>query len=961
MVKKLVLIVILAGTLLSAVAQHITITGHIKDTANEPMTGVNIFVRDKITGTTSDNRGDFRLTVKTLPPVWLEVSMIGYKSQVIEITRDTASLVIILAESATTLEEVQVRAPSRVEEKIMKSPVSIEKMSSVEIRNVASDDYYKAISVRKGVEMISSGVNFQVVNTRGFSRPNNSRFVQLLDGMDVQSPTMNFAFGSTNLPSSLDIANVELLPGAASALYGPNAFNGIMLFTSKSPFEYQGLSAGVKLGFNHFGSEPDLGDPSNPQPMYEVALRYAKAFNNKFAFKVNFLWSKANDWVAHNYSDKNTSMQGSLSINPAYDGVNLYGDDGGLNLGLLRSSQALVNSIAAQTGLPASVVAPYVAALPATNVNRTGYPEYVLADYNAENLKFNAGLNYRITDNMEISYFFNAAKATLVATAAQRYAIKNAFNQFHKLELKGSNWNLMGYASFENSGDSYIIDFTGYAINNSYRNNSTWYGTYGGTFAGAMIQANVAATGSPVFNQDAMNTLFNNSSAVSNIHIASRTNADKGRWEPGSTQFQNALDSINGLTVPDGALFYDRTRFYHAEGQYDFRNEIKFLSLVVGANWRMYDLRSNGTIFADSKENPIRINEYGAYAEASKNLFKDHLRLALSLRFDKSENFNGQFTPRVSGVYTFFKNHNIRMSYQTGFRNPNTMDQYMDLNVISARVIGGLQEFYDRYRIGEWTYTMASVNAFTESVIAGKPNPALLVPYTTWEQLKPERIQVIEAGYRGMLFNKLMIDAYYYYNIYDDFITSVRVRQAQDASGNPVNPFTDPTQAAMYGLLAGDADNTFQIASNDPETLKSDGIALGLDYLIYKGYRAGINYAWNHLITSEMPDNFVNTYNTPEHVVNVTFGNNNVFRNFGFNFAWRWQDAYAWNSNFVQNGQVPACNTIDAQVSYTFRKLKTIVKLGGSDILNNRHVTFYGGPTVGGIYYISLTFDELMK
>ncbi len=961
MFLRIILIMSSVSLWLTASAQHIIITGHVKDESNVSMSGVNVVIRDKVIGTTTDRNGNFRLVVKGTPPLHVVFSMLGFMPEDREINSDSIDLVVVLKELITTLDEVQVKAPSRVEEKIMRSPVSIEKMGTIEIRNVASDDFYKSLATKKGVELISSSINFQVVNARGFNRPNNSRFVQLFDGMDMQSPTMNYSFGSATLPSALDIDNMELLPGAASVMYGPNAYNGVLLVSGKSPFDYQGLSASVKLGFNHFGGDTDLGDPSSPRPMYEIAFRYAKAFNNKFAFKINCMWAQATDWVAHNYADKNEGTQGALDPNPGYDGVNLYGDDGGANLGMLRGSQSLINMLVAKTGLGADTIAPYVASLPATNVNRTGYPEYVLADYNSKNLKFNLGLNYRITDNLELSYFFNAAYMTTISTAAQRYAIKNAFNQFHRVELKGSNWNLMGYASFEYSGDSYIIDFTGYAINNANKSNSLWYGTYAGTLAGAMIQANITATGSPVYNPTVMNALLNNAAAMSNIHTASRNAADAGRWDPASAYFQNAMDSINSLSVPQGALFYDRSRFYHVEGQYDFRKEIRFVSLIIGANWRMYDLRSNGTVFDDSEDNPIRINEYGVFAEVSKNLFRKHLKLAVSLRFDKSENFEGRLTPRFSGVYTFLKNHNLRVSYQTGFRNPNTMDQYMDLDIVTSRVIGGLPEFYDKYRIGEWTYTLASVNDFSASVISGKPDPSKLVRYTTWEKIKPERIQVVEAGYRGMLFNKLLIDVYYYYNIYNDFITSTKVRQAQDSKGNPVDPFTDPTQAALYSLLSGGSKNTFQIACNNSETLKSEGLAVGVEYNIFKGYRTGVNYSWNHMITNDLADDYINNYNTPAHVVNVVFGNRNAYKDFGFNVAWRWQDAFTWNGSFARDGYMPAVNTIDAQISYTIRKLKTIIKVGGSDILNNRYVTFYGGPTIGGIYYISLTFDELIR
>jgi len=960
-IRAIIALMLLIVSSFKTQAQETTISGKIKNESNEPLSGANIIVKDKVIGTISNHIGDFYLEVKNKPPIFLSVSMIGYKSQEIEVTGRTVKLDVVMVKSITILDEVLVRSPSRIEENILQSPVSIEKMGIIEINNIATDDYYKAIATLKGVDMMTSSIGYQIINTRGFTSAANTRFVQLFDGMDVQSPSLNLPLGNMNGPSSLDVERIELMPGAASALYGPNAFNGMLLISSKSPFEYQGLSAMVKLGINHIGGEPDLGEPSNPQPMFEAAVRYALAFNNKFAFKIGFNWTKAHDWSAHNYSDKNANLQGNLSVNPAYDGVNLYGDDGGLNLGLLRNSADLINALAYQTGLDAEIIAPYVGALPAQNVNRTGYPEYTLIDYDSKNLKANLGLNYRINDKIELNYFYSISGGTSVFTSAQRYSVKGGNNQCHRLEIKADNWKLMGYTIIESSGDSYIADFTGYAINNTYLSNPAWFGTYAGTIAGGLIEENISSTGSPVFDPDVIDALLNDPDAVSNLHNLSREAADAGRWEPGSVEFQNAFDSINALIIPEGAKFNTNTRFYHAEGQYNFRDEIKIFDMIIGANWRQYDLRSDGTLYPDSETNPIRINEVGGYMQLSKKFINDQLKLLLSIRYDKNENFKGQFSPRFSGVYTFRKNHNFRASYQTGFRNPTTQGQYVDIDVISTRVVGGLEEFYDKYKLSDWTYTIQSVNAFSESVAEGSPDPGLLIPYTTWAPAKPEHVQVFEVGYKGTFANRLLIDLYYYHNIYNDFITTTKVRQAQDTEGNPTDPFSDPTQAALFGLLTGNASNTFQIYQNNTETVKSNGAAFGLDYIFYKSYRAGMNYSWNKLITEGLSDDFLDEYNTPEHIVNITFGNSHLTDNLGFNLSWRWQDNFTWNSPFVQNGQVPAYQTMDAQVSYRFNALKTTLKLGGSNIFNKRYFTFYGGPTLGAIYYISLTFDELMN
>ncbi len=977
------IVTFLIGVIFQASAQ-VEISGNITDENKETLAGVNVVVKGKVIGTITDIEGNFKFIVQSPPPFTLSISMIGFETQELEVTESKANFTIILVEDITTLGEVIVRSASRMDENIMQSPVSIEKMGILDIRNTASDDYYKSLANLKGVEMTQSSINFQIINARGFGSTGNTRFVQLTDGMDTQAPALNFPIGNLNGPSSLDVESVEMIPGAASALYGPNAFNGILLVTSKSPFEYQGLSASVKLGANHFGSEPSLGEPDSPQPMYEGSLRYAKAFNNKFAFKIGLSYMQAEDWNANNFSDKNDAFKGNLTTNPSYNGVNLYGDDGGINLGLIGNSptasgaiaQVLVDNFNA-AGIPLTFddALLYVQSIPADNVNRTGYQEHYLVDYGAQNIKANLGLNYRVNDNVELSYQLNYGGGTSVYTGAQRYSLNNFNIQQHRLELESDNWSLVGYTTIEDSGDSYIADFTGFGMNNAYLDNTTWFGTYSGSIASQYIFNVFTATGDPTYDPDIVDNIVNNPTTMNSVHNIARASADANRWEGGSPEFEQAADSINMGIIPNGSRFNDQTLFYHLEGQYNFKNEIQVFDLMVGAGYRRYDLRSNGTIFPDSEQNPITINEYGGFLQATDRYINDQLKLVFSVRYDKNENFEGQFSPRISGVYTIAGDHNIRTSFQTGFRNPTTQGQYIDLNVITARLLGGLPEFHDKYQVSTNSYTIFSVENYTESFAnTGLIDPSLLVPYENWKPVQPEQIKVFEIGYKGLINNRLMIDVNYYNNTYNNFITQIRVRQAQTLDSNgtriPTDPFTDPTGQAFLSLLTGnggdltipgDQGNTFQIYTNLDETVKSQGATFGLDYSIIKGYRAGFNYSWNQLKTSDLSDDFFNDYNTPEHIMNVTFGNRKVTDNLGFNIAWRWQEAFTWNSSFVQDGPVPAFSTLDAQVSYKISSMRSIFKIGGSNLLNKRFITSYGGPTIGAIYYISLTFDELLN
>ncbi len=946
-----------------------TVTGTVIDAeTGETMPGVNIRVQGKVIGTSTDADGNFNLTTSQDPPLVLVFSSVGYQTQEVEITQNQAELTVQMEQQTIMGSDIVVSA-SRVEESILEAPVTIEKMDIINIRNTPSDDYYKALSNLKGVDMTTSSINFQIINSRGFNSTGNTRMVQLTDGMDTQAPALNFPIGNLNGPNELDVESMEYIPGAASALYGPNAFNGILLVNSKDPFQYQGLSVMVKSGVNHIDGNVEAGEPEEAQPTWNTAIRYAQAFNDKVAFKLNFAYSQAEDWRGINFSDKNSALQGDLGVNPAYDGIHLYGDDGSFNVGLLGLNSAFVTNIVNTFGISPANAQAYAAALPSQPVNRTGYQEQYLVDHGAENLKLNGALHYRLTENLEASYTFNYGYGTSVYTGAQRYSLKNFNVTQHKVELKSDNFMIRGYGTFENSGDSYIADFVGFSVNEAYRDNTTWFGTYGATIVGAYIQQTVAATGSANYNQAVIDGIKSSPAALTQIFQAARAQADMGRFQPDTYVFDLAVENSLKSPIPNGARFDDKSRFYHAEGMYDFKNEIDFADVQIGASYRQFQLRSNGTIFDDANGG-IDINEWGAYLQASKTLFNDQLDLSGSIRYDKNENFDGQFSPRISGVYTVAENHNIRASFQTGFRNPTTQGQYIDLNVISARLLGGLQQFVNKYNVTTNSYTIESVQELTNTVLDDPTtlsDPAKQVAafndldaYSTHREVKPEQIQAYEVGYKGLIGNKLFIDAAYYYNIYDDFITQIRVRQAQ---GTFTTNITGPGDVAANGgylgsLLSGDFNNTFQIYTNIDRTVEAHGAVFGFEYSLPANYRIGFNYNWNKLITDLGA--FQNDYNTPEHKFNVNFGNRRVIDNLGFNITYRWQDSFQWRSSFAF-AEVEAVSTLDAQINYTLPQSNATLKVGGSNILNEQYTLNGGGPNLGAIYYVSLTFDPLFR
>lgn len=377
---------------------------------------------------------------------------------------------------------------------------------------------------------------------------------------------------------------------------------------------------------------------------------------------------------------------------------------------------------------------------------------------------------------------------------------------------------------------------------------------------------------------------------------------------------------------------------YHYEGQWNLTEYIKVVEVLIGANYRTYHLDSKGTIFADTAS-PIKIDEYGGYLQLQKRLFNDVLKLTASGRYDKSKNFDGRFTPRVTALVRVARDNNIRVSYQTAYRFPSTQDQYINLNTPGTRLIGGLPSFQTFFNFTtNPVFTAESIGEFRNSIAAGTPNPALL-QQAQFRSLEPETVNSYEVGYRGLPTSQLLVDAYVYYSVYKDFIGRVAVGRASPG-GNIANPL---------------ASENYSYPVNSDESVKAIGWGIGFDYQLGRRYVARVNFSGDRL--RDIPPGLVTFFNTPKFRYNIGLSNEAVGKtNWGFNVIWRWQDEVNWEGTFGA-GEIPSYGTIDAQVSYKFSKIRSLFKIGASNILNKYYVSAFGNPEVGGVYYASFAYN----
>lgn len=910
---------------------QVSISGRVADAATgESLPGVNIRVKDKVIGTITNAKGDFSLTVNQSAPLVLVFSYVGYTPQEISITEaNVTGLEVKLEEQVIFGQDVVVSA-SRVEESILRSPVSIEKLDILDIKNTAAASFYEGLASLKGVDMSTQSITFKSINTRGFGANGNTRFVQLIDGIDNQAPGLNFAVGNIVGINDLDLESAELQPGASSALYGPNAINGILLLTSKNPFEYQGLSVYAKTGVNHVDERDD-----NISLYQDYGFRYAKAFDNKLAFKVTASYLSANDFIGVDTRDQGLATGGVVERgatergnNRFYDGVNTYGDFG-ITVGRIADGAIAGGntSVAAIRSLFPDDMSGYF--------TPTGFSEASFVDNTTESVKIGGALHYRLNDNLELLGQFNYGSGSTVYTANDRFVLDNFSITTAKLELKGSEFYLRAYTTQENSGDTYAANTLASLINQQ-----TYLSPYLSAFAGARLAG----------------------ASIEQAHASARVSADAAQPQPGSAAFQALVEANRAKPISQGgALFLDKTDLYHMEGNWNLSDRIDFADVVVGANFRRYALYSEGTLFAlENDGSEVSLDEYGAFLQASKSVANDNLTFQGSVRYDKNEYFKGQFSPRFSAVGTIADNHNIRGSFQRGFRIPTTQDQFIDLDVVTRRLIGSNELLVDRYNFRTNTvYTTESVDAARLSGNAGD----LVIEDRVNNEFKTEKVNTFEVGYKGLFADgKLLVDAYYYNSTYTDFIAEIDFTQAVPNGLRQSNPDAG-TAAQRQQIVDGTVPTQrYGFDVNADGKVKSQGWAIQLDYQIGNGYEIGGNVAYNELTSQDdlIAQGFAASYNTPKYRYNIKFANRKVTDRLGFNVTYRWQQAFLWESSFG-TGVIPEFGTLDAQVSYKVPTWKSTFKIGASNLLNERYTTSFGNPSLGGIYYFQITFDEFFK
>ena len=217
-----------------------TIRGTVTDSeTGEAIPGANVVIVGTSEGTTADFDGNFTLTTDQDFPFKIEITSVGFSSQSIEVTSSDQTISVSM-DPGESLEEIIVSA-SRRPQKIQEVPASVSLISSKDIENGAQElNPVRLLVNTPGVQIQQHSLNSINIEMRAGSGLFGTSTFPILDYRYLVTPAAGSFFSYGTGISNIDIAKIEVVRGANSAMYGPNVTSGVVHFLTKSAIDSPG-------------------------------------------------------------------------------------------------------------------------------------------------------------------------------------------------------------------------------------------------------------------------------------------------------------------------------------------------------------------------------------------------------------------------------------------------------------------------------------------------------------------------------------------------------------------------------------------------------------------------------------------------------------------------------------------------------------------------------------------------
>ena len=909
-------------------AQETNVQGVVMDSGGESLPGVNVTIMDTQRGTVTRADGTFALYVPfdELESPRLRFSFIGFQTVEQPLEGPVNNLEVVMNEAVARGEEVIVSA-SRVDERIMEVPVTVGRLSSRDLEARPAIDLVASMESMAGVDVSRSAMLVNSPSTRGFNSTKSERVIQLTDYVDFVAPSLSVYSGNTSGPPQVDMESMELVHGASSALYGPNAFNGVIIMNSRDPINDQGIDLQVKGG---------------TRDMIDVSGRVAEGFfDDRVGIKLVGRYMEANEFISSNLDaqPQSAAPRNNTPGDPrGYDAVNRYGE---LNLTGIDAAASLL----ASSGIDPE----------SNNIFLPGYSEEALvgSDMNASTWQISPTVSARLGDDIRATYWYRFSSSEGIYQSNSRFRWDGITVSTNAVELEGNNWLVRGYRTADSGGDSFDVNLLGAVMNQQpYEQGPDPTSTEvlvgsqlpdGTSYAGAYAAVYGTAYEQAIGQGASQSEAFEQAQAAASAVLP----------QAGEDRFDAARSAT--LNLPTGQTrptFDIESALYHAETQYTLESNV--VDATVGGNYRQYRLTSEGTLFSDG-ENASPINpdgtrdvrdgidnyEYGGFLRLQRGFFNDRLSLSAVGRVDEFRNFDAQFSPRVSGVLTLGEDreHNFRVNYASAFRPPAQLDQHIYLSAGPLLLRGNSDDGYQGVRVP----SRAGGQSVKDQVDAQD--------FIQVNPLDVEQMESVELGYKTNA-GDLFADISYYRSNYSGFIGTRQFYGKED--GSAISP-DDVPEALGGDEEVGTINNPVRLLRvwvNADQDIVTQGVQTSLEYQFAKEFRLLGNYTWSTIDEEDLGEEVRLGFNTPEHKFNI--GAQGEIGNLTYHTNLRWHDDYTFQMPFSE-GPIESSTVLDAKVGYTIPGLNTTISVGGTNLTDTDYVTAYGAASMGRMLYTTVS------
>jgi len=294
-----------------AISAQSTITGTVVDETGEPLIGVTIMPKESATyGTVTNIDGNYSIKVEKEATA-LIFKYVGFKDAEQAINGQSVIDVTMLADNFM-LDQVVVSASKR-KEKILNAPASVSIITSERITNQTSLTAVDNLKKTPGVDVMTTGLVSSNVNIRGFNDIFSGSMLTMVDNRIGRVPSLRVNAFQLIPGNNYDIDKMEVVRGPGSALYGPNAADGVLHILTKSPLDIDGtqettlsFTAGLRRTLDRDWPTGSSVKSGEWQPVFKPAVRTAIKLNDKVGLKLSAKYMQGTDW--ENYDPREPTV-----------------------------------------------------------------------------------------------------------------------------------------------------------------------------------------------------------------------------------------------------------------------------------------------------------------------------------------------------------------------------------------------------------------------------------------------------------------------------------------------------------------------------------------------------------------------------------------------------------------------------------------------------------------------------